>query len=117
MSYLSSSFVMTSRRDQVIPESHFSVHIPVINIKMPNFLKFKGSATERELEGMLANGLIDSTTSARIVYDNSTIIQNEMPFSKFGHRFYNWKRKKDFAAETERTGGMGPPEGKWTSDC
>ena len=81
---------------------------------MPNVLRFKGSATERELEAMFANGLIESSSSAKNVYESSTVIQNEMPFAKFGHRFYNWKRKKDFNTEVERTGGMGPPAGKST---
>ena len=77
-------------------------------------IRFKGSASERELESMWANGVFARKVTAREAYELSPIFQNEMTFEKFNYRYYNWSRKKQAEEEVQRTGGMGPPQGKLT---
>ena len=77
--------------------------------------KFKGSDMEKELESLYADGLIDQTVTAKEAYDMSFVFKRDVTFDKFSPKYYNWKRKKAWGEESQRTGGNGPPEGKFFS--
>ena len=78
--------------------------------------KFKGSDTERELESLYGNGLIDQTVTAKEAYELSLVFKRDITFDKFQPKYYNWKRKKAWGEEAERTGGNDPPTGELYRD-
>lgn len=78
--------------------------------------RFKGSDMERELEALYGEGAIDQTTTAKEAYELSLVFKRDITFDKFAPKYYNWKRKKAWGEESDRTGGNGPPQGKFLTE-
>ena len=78
----------------------------------PSAWKFSGSKTQKELEAMLAAGILHLGMSARVVHGKSDVIQKDVKYEKFKGSYYNWRRMVLTRDEIKRTGGRAPPAGR-----
>ena len=76
--------------------------------------KFSSSATKKELDAMLAGGLLTVTMTPKMVYDMSEVIRNDITdYKKFSGNYQNWRKAALASMEKQRTGGKSPPTGMW----
>ena len=88
---------MNNKNDKKVPAESF---------------RFKGSVTEKELERLFANKLVNGNVKPSTIFYMSEPIRNEIPiFGKFSSHFYVWRKKKMEQLERERTHGCDPPKG------
>lgn len=78
----------------------------------PRKYVFKHTPAEKELDAMYAAGQLTLSMGAKQVFELTEFSKKNVECGKFENYYYNWRRAKLQKVEEQRTGGIGPPNGK-----